>query len=131
MNDESLGVGELKPVKICIRSSELIGTAALMQPRFQLIWSFQGGEGLEGQGDRGLEGRTSSALVAKLGTLVIFDPAGREETKRRLLRLVSFQPHLTAEVKEGSHVTLEVVVVVVGKPHFLQEEWIIYINTIS
>lgn len=43
----------------------------------------------------------SSVAVAKLGTLVRFDPAGREETKRRLLRLVSFQPHLIAEATGG------------------------------
>lgn len=84
------GGGELKVAKICIRSSELIGPAAVMQPRFQLIWSFQGGEGMGRPGGPG-----------KLGVLAIFDPAGREETKRRLLRLVSFQPHLIAEATGG------------------------------
>lgn len=44
--------GELKPIKICIRSSQLIGPAALMQPRFQLIWSFQAGEGQGRPGGR-------------------------------------------------------------------------------
>lgn len=42
-----------------------------------------------------------SLAAAKLVTLAIFDPAGQEETKRRLLSFVSFQPHLTAEAAGG------------------------------
>lgn len=41
------------------------------------------------------------AAAVNIGILVIFDPTDGEETKRRLLRLVSFQPHLTAEAAGG------------------------------